>query len=71
MASLGGPAEHPVIDPHYLEERADVRALLASLKLSREVGAAGALIEFRAREIAPWPGTSAPTKSSSSTACGT
>ena len=49
------PAEHPVIDPHYLEEQADVRALLASLKLSREVGAAGALAEFRAREIAPGP----------------
>jgi choline dehydrogenase len=49
------PAEHPVIDPRYLEERADVRALLASLKLSREVGAAGALAEFRAREIAPGP----------------
>jgi choline dehydrogenase len=49
------PSEHPVIDPHYLEERADVRALLASLKLSREVGQASALAEFRAREIAPGP----------------
>jgi choline dehydrogenase len=49
------PAEHPVIDPHYLEEKADVRALLASLKLSREVGEARALDEFRAREIAPGP----------------
>jgi choline dehydrogenase len=49
------PAEHPVIDPHYLEEKADVRALLASLKLSREVGRASALSEFRAREIAPGP----------------
>jgi choline dehydrogenase len=49
------PAEHPVIDPHYLEERADVTALLASLKLSREVGEAKALNEFRAREIAPGP----------------
>ena len=49
------PAEHPVIDPHYLEEKADVRALLASLKLSREVGEAKALAEFRAREIAPGP----------------
>lgn len=49
------PAAHPVIDPHYLEERADVRALLASLKLSREVGEARALKEFRAREIAPGP----------------
>jgi choline dehydrogenase len=49
------PADHPVIDPHYLEEQADVRALLASLKLSREVGEAKALSEFRAREIAPGP----------------
>jgi len=49
------PVEHPVIDPHYLEEQADVRALLASLKLSRAVGAASALAEFRAREIAPGP----------------
>ena len=49
------PTEHPVLDPHYLEERADVRALLASLKLSREVGEAKALQEFRAREIAPGP----------------
>lgn len=49
------PADHPVIDPHYLEEKADVRALLASLKLSREVGEAKALNEFRAREIAPGP----------------
>ena len=49
------PAEHPVIDPHYLEEAADVRALLASLKLSREVGEAKALSEFRAREVAPGP----------------
>jgi choline dehydrogenase len=49
------PAEHPVIDPHYLEEKADVRALLASLKLSRAVGEAKALAEFRAREIAPGP----------------
>ena len=49
------PTEHPVLDPHYLEEKADVRALLASLKLSREVGEAKALQEFRAREIAPGP----------------
>jgi choline dehydrogenase len=49
------PAEHPVIDPHYLEEQADVRALLASLRLSRETGEAKALSEFRAREIAPGP----------------
>jgi choline dehydrogenase len=49
------PSDHPVIDPHYLEEGADVRALLASLKLSRAVGEAKALSEFRAREVAPGP----------------
>jgi len=49
------PAEHPVIDPNYLAEQADVKALLASLKLSREVGEAKALSEFRDREIAPGP----------------
>jgi len=49
------PTDHPVIDPHYLQQAADVRALLASLKLSREVGEAKALGEFRAREVAPGP----------------
>jgi choline dehydrogenase len=49
------PAEHPAIDPRYLSEPADVRALLASLRLSREVGQARALKDWRAREIAPGP----------------
>src|ERR1700722_8015255 len=49
------PAEHPALDPRYLSEPADVRALLASLKLSRETGQARALKDWRAREIAPGP----------------
>ena len=49
------PAEHPALDPRYLAEPADVRALLASLKLSREIGQADALKDWRAREIAPGP----------------
>ncbi len=49
------PAGHPVLDPGYLSEPADVRALLASLKLSREIGQARALKDWRAREIAPGP----------------
>jgi choline dehydrogenase len=49
------PAESPVLDPRYLSEPADVTALLASLKLSREIGQAPALKDWRAREIAPGP----------------
>jgi choline dehydrogenase len=49
------PAESPVLDPRYLSEPADVAALLASLKLSREIGQARALKDWRAREIAPGP----------------
>jgi choline dehydrogenase len=49
------PAESPVLDPQYLSEPADVAALLASLRLSREIGQAQALKDWRAREIAPGP----------------
>ncbi len=49
------PAEHPALDPRYLADRADSAALLASLKLSREVGQATAMKDWRAREIAPGP----------------
>lgn len=49
------PAQPPALDPHYLEEPADRRALLAAMKLSREIGAGSALGEWRAREIAPGP----------------
>ncbi|MCL2585613.1 MAG: GMC family oxidoreductase N-terminal domain-containing protein [Streptosporangiales bacterium] len=49
------PGENPKLDPHYLEEPADRKALLASVKLSREIGAGKALGEWRQREIAPGP----------------
>jgi choline dehydrogenase len=49
------PGQHPALDPQYLSEPADVRALLASLRLSREIGQARALKDWRAREIAPGP----------------
>jgi choline dehydrogenase len=44
-----------VLDPHYLEEPADRQALLAAMKLSREIGAGRELEQWRAREIAPGP----------------
>ncbi|MGH3165091.1 MAG: GMC family oxidoreductase [Trebonia sp.] len=49
------PKQAPALDPHYLEEPADVRALLTAMKMSREIGAGRALGEWRAREIAPGP----------------
>jgi choline dehydrogenase len=49
------PAQSPALDPQYLSEPADVAALLASLRLSREIGQAQALKDWRAREIAPGP----------------
>jgi len=49
------PAVHPAIDPHYLEEPADLTALIAAFKLAREIGEGEALKDWRAREIAPGP----------------
>jgi choline dehydrogenase-like flavoprotein len=49
------PAQPPALDPHYLEDPADVRALRASLAMSREIGAGAALKDWRAGEIAPGP----------------
>ena len=49
------PTEHPMIDPHYLEEPADLKALITAMKLSREIGEGEALKDWRAREIAPGP----------------
>jgi choline dehydrogenase len=49
------PGDAPALDPHYLEDPADVRALLAALTMSREIGAGAALKDWRASEIAPGP----------------
>jgi choline dehydrogenase len=49
------PAQGPALDPRYLEEPADVRALVVAMKQSRDVGMGRALKDWRAREIAPGP----------------
>ena len=43
------------IDPNYLAEMSDVRALQAGFDLCREVGAQAALSEWRGREMYPGP----------------
>ena len=43
------------VDPNYLAEEADMKALLASVKLCRQIGEANALGEWREREVCPGP----------------
>jgi len=50
------PGRAPALDPHYLQDPADAAALLAALKMSREIGDGAALSDWRAAEIAPGPG---------------
>jgi choline dehydrogenase-like flavoprotein len=49
------PLAPAVIDPNYLSEPADVYALVEGVALAREIGAAGAFGEWRARETYPGP----------------
>jgi len=49
------PARAPALDPRYLQDPADAAALLASLRMSRAVGAQAALSDWQAGEIAPGP----------------
>ena len=50
------PRDPAVIDPNYLTESADLEALSESVSLTREIGAAAALAEWRAEEVYPGPG---------------
>jgi choline dehydrogenase len=49
------PATPPLIDPHYLEDDADLRGLVRGIELSREIGLAPALDAWRRREVVPGP----------------
>ena len=44
-----------MLDPHYLEEPADVKALVTALRQCRDIGAGNAMKDWRAREVAPGP----------------
>ncbi len=43
------------VDPNYLAEEADMKSLLASVKLCRQIGEANALAEWCEREVCPGP----------------
>lgn len=51
------PTTPPLIDPHYLEDDADLRGLVRGIEMAREIGAAPALREWRQREVVPGPAT--------------
>jgi len=51
------PAMPPLIDPHYLEDGADLRGLVRGIEMSREIGMAPALDGWRQREVVPGPAT--------------
>jgi choline dehydrogenase len=55
----GDPFDTPVIDPRYLTEAADMKALVDGLRRVREIARADAFEEYRRREI--WPGKDART----------
>lgn len=49
------PGMAPLIDPNFMAEEADIRAMLAAIALCRELGAADAFREIRLREVMPGP----------------
>jgi choline dehydrogenase len=52
----GDPDAAPVLDPRYLSDPGDVQAMVAGLKIAREIGRAKALAPWRAEEVLPGPG---------------
>lgn len=49
------PMAPPVIDVNFLSRDADMKAMLAAVALCRDIGAADAFNQFRAREVMPGP----------------
>lgn len=49
------PRDHPIIDPKYFTDPADLPDLVAAVKLTREIFAQKALDEYRLDEIIPGP----------------
>jgi choline dehydrogenase len=50
------PAARPVINPHFLEDRADVDALIAGLKSARHILSMPAMARYSGAELSPGPG---------------
>ena len=50
-----GPREHPEIQPNYLEDPNDRRALVAAVRLGRKIMHSGPFAPFVEREVHPGP----------------
>jgi choline dehydrogenase len=55
MLTSKDPEAAPVIDPGLLSDERDMRTMLTALRLTREIGAAPALAEWRKEEVQPGP----------------
>jgi len=55
LLSSKDPSAAPDIRPNYFDEQADVKTLIAGLKLGRKIGQQAAFDEFRGVEAAPGP----------------
>ena len=53
MATSVVPEDAPLIDPGLLTDERDMRTMLTALRLTREIGGAQALAEWRADEVQP------------------
>ena len=53
MAASNDPEDAPLIDPGLLTDERDMRTMLTALRLTREIGGAQALAEWRADEVQP------------------
>ncbi len=47
--------DKPILHPHFLDDRADVDALIRGVRLGRQILEAPALARFRGRELSPGP----------------
>jgi choline dehydrogenase len=55
MLASNDPEAAPVIDPGLLTDERDMSTMLTALRLTREIGAAHALAEWRKEEVQPGP----------------
>ncbi|MFI9836704.1 GMC family oxidoreductase [Nonomuraea sp. NPDC051941] len=54
------PADAPLVDPHYLEDPADLAALVRGIELSRELAHSSSMCSLHDRESAPGHGADLP-----------
>jgi choline dehydrogenase len=46
----------PIVDPNYFDDDRDMRAMIAGLRMARDIGSASSLEPWRGEEVSPGPG---------------